>query len=339
MTTNRITFCIATTLAAALIAAAARVPTKADARIMETDSSTGHAAFLSPHIHPIETTNTLVYVANTPAGTIDVIDQKTQTITSRIPVGIEPVTVKLRPDGRELWVSNHISDTISVVKIEPGNPFHHTVIATIQDIDPATGSTRFDEPCGIAFASDDKAYVALSSENKIAVIDTKTRAISKYIPIPAQDPRNIAVRDGKLYITAFESGNQTQLSGGVKPLGSELATFDAYQHSILNNNVLSIGHKVDIVKNPAVPDRDLFCFSTVNEEPLSVTSTIGTLLYGLDVTSNGTVIIAQTDARNDANGKSGTKKHGLKELENRPFLNRISLITQGKTGTKAEIRH
>ena len=78
----RITFCIATTLAAALIAAAARVPTKADARLTETDSSTGHAAFLSPHIHPIETTNTLVYVANTPAGTIDVIDQKTQAITA-----------------------------------------------------------------------------------------------------------------------------------------------------------------------------------------------------------------------------------------------------------------
>ena len=339
MTTPRITVCIATTFAAALIAAAARVPTKADAHLTETDSSTGHSSFLSPHIHPIETTSTLVYVANTPAGTIDVIDQKTQVITTRIPVGIEPVTVKLRPDGRELWVSNHISDTISVIKIEPGNPFHHTVIATIQDIDPATGATRFDEPCGIAFANNNKAYVALSSENKIAVIDTKTRAISKYIPIPAQDPRNIAVQDGKLYVTAFESGNQTQLSGGVKPLGSELATFDAYQHSILNNNVLSIGHKVDIVKNPAVPDRDLFCFSTMNEEPLSATSTIGTLLYGLDVTSNGTVVIAQTDARNDANGKSGTKKHGLKELENRPFFNRISLITPGKVGSKPGIRH
>jgi YVTN family beta-propeller protein len=86
MTTPRITVCIATTFAAALIAAAARVPTKADAHLTETDSSTGHSAFLSPHIHPIETTSTLVYVANTPAGTIDVIDQKTQAITTRIPV-------------------------------------------------------------------------------------------------------------------------------------------------------------------------------------------------------------------------------------------------------------
>ena len=339
MTPPRITLCIATTLAAGLIATAARVPTSVAAHLVEMDASTGHSAFLSPHIHPIETTNTLVYIANTPAGTIDVIDQKTQTITTRIPVGIEPVTVKLRPDGRELWVSNHISDSVSVIKIEPGHPFHHTVIATIQDIDPATGATRFDEPCGIAFASNDKAYVALSSENKIAVIDTKTRQVTKNITIPAQDPRNIIVSNGTLYVTAFESGNQTQLSGGVKPLGGELATFDAYQHSIFNNNVLSIGHKVDLVKNPNVPDRDLFTFSTKIEELVGVISTIGTLLYGLDVTSSGTVVIAQTDARNDANGKSGTKKHGLKELENRPFLNRISLITPGKVGSKAGIRH
>lgn len=338
MISTRLSVGIAVTLMAALLATAARITATPTRSLTINESSTGHAAFLSPHIHPIETTNTLVYVANTPAGTIDVIDQKTQTITSRIPVGLEPVTVKLRPDGRELWVSNHISDTISVVKIDPGHPFHHSVIATIQDIDTATGSTRFDEPCGIAFASNDKAYVALSSENKIAVIDTRTRAISKYIPIPAQDPRNIAVRDGKLYVTAFESGNQTQLSGGIKPLKGELATFDAYEHSIINNNVLSTGHVVDIVKNPAVPDRDLFIFSTQDEALINVTSKVGTLLYGLDVTSDGTVVIAQTDARNDANGKSGTKKHGMKELENRPFLNRISLIKPGISGSNADIR-
>ena len=38
------------------------------------------------------------------------------------------------------------------------------------------------------------------------------------------------------------------------------------------------------------------------------------------------VFIAQTDARNDANGRSGTKKHGMKELENRAFLNQITKL-------------
>ena len=47
MTTPRITFCIATTLVAGLIATAARVPTTDAVNIVETDASTGHSAFLS----------------------------------------------------------------------------------------------------------------------------------------------------------------------------------------------------------------------------------------------------------------------------------------------------
>ena len=89
------------------------------------------------------------------------------------------------------------------------------VIATIQDFDPNT-STRFDEPVGIAFANNTKAYIALSSENKIAVIDVATRQIKKRLEITAQDPRAIAVRDGRLYVIPFESNNKTQLSGGYK---------------------------------------------------------------------------------------------------------------------------
>ena len=50
------------------------------------------------------------------------------------------------------------------------------------------------------------------------------------------------------------------------------------------------------------------------------------MLYGLVVDSEGTVFIAQTDARNDANGRAGTQKHGLKELENRAFLNQITQL-------------
>ena len=56
--------------------------------------------------------------------------------------------------------------------------------------------------------------------------------------------------------------------------------------------------------------------------------------YAVHSDSKGRVFIAQTDARNDANGRSGTKKHGLKELENRAFLNRITRVDSSLT--KAE---
>jgi DNA-binding beta-propeller fold protein YncE len=209
------------------------------------------------------------------------------------------------------------------------------VIDTVQEFDPKTKATRFDEPVGIAFAGNDKAYVALSSENQIAIVNVATREVEKRLTIPAQDPRAIAVRGGMLYVIPFESNNKTQLSGGAgDKIDGDLVTFDAWEHSVKFNNVLSIGHVLDIVKHPKVPDRDLFVFDTETDELVETVDTLGTLLYGLAVDSKGRVFIAQIDARNDANGRAGTKKHGLAELENRAFLNRITTV-RFKHGSRA----
>ncbi len=287
----------------------------------------GHPAFMSPHASPIALSGGRVYVTNTPADTVDVIDAKTHQIGVRINVGVNPVGIAVRPDGKEVWVANHISDSVSVIDIDPASPTCFQVIATIQDFDPDTKATRFDEPVGIAFASNEKAYVSVSSENKIAVVDVATRQIQKRLEIAAQDPRAIVVRDGRLYVLPFESNNQTQLSGGSKDkIDGDLVTFDAWDHSIANNNVLSLGHVVDIIKHPKVPDRDLFVFDTQTDMLVKTVNTLGTLLYGMAVDSKGRAFIAQTDARNEVNGRAGTKKHGLAELQNRAFLNRITSV-------------
>ena len=163
--------------------------------------------------------------------------------------------------------------------------------------------------------------MALSSENQIAVVNVASREVTKRLRIPAQDPRAIAVHGDRLYVIPFESNNKTQLSGGSRgKIDGDLVTFDAWEHSIRVNNVLSLGHVTDIVKHPEVPDRDLFVFDTKTDELVETVDTLGTLLYGLTVDSHGRVYIAQTDARNDANGRAGTKKHGMKEMENRAFL-------------------
>ena len=285
----------------------------------------GHPPLMSPHTSPIVFTGGRVFVVNTPSDTVDVIDSSTLEIIARIDVGIDPVTLAVRPDGREVWVSNHVSDSVSVIDVVPVSPTYLQVVATIQEFDPRTKATRFDEPCGIAFASNSKAYVALSSENEIAVIDVASRKVQKRLKVTAQDPRAIVVRGDRLFVVPFESNNKTQLSGGSK-IDGKLVTFDAHEHSVANNNVLSLGHVTDIVKHPRVPDRDLFVFDTKTDRLLHSVETLGTLLYGLAVDSEGTVFIAQTDARNDANGRAGTQKHGLKELENRAFLNQITQL-------------
>ena len=285
----------------------------------------GHPSFLSPHASPIAVHGGRVFVVNTPSDTVDVISAKTGKIGARIDVGIDPVSVAVRPDGRELWVANHVSDSVSVIDVDPASPTNLQVVATVQEFDQRTKATRFDEPVGIAFASNKKAYVALSSENRIAVVDVATRKVTSHLKITAQDPRAIKVRNGRLYVIPFESNNKTQLSGGYK-IDGELVTFNAHEHSVANNNVLSLGHVTDIVKHPRVPDRDLFVFDTETDKLVRTVDTLGTLLYGLTVDSKGRVFIAQTDARNEVNGRAGTKKHGLAEMENRAFLNQITSV-------------
>ena len=285
----------------------------------------GYPSFLSPHARPILVHEGRVFVANTPSDTVDVIDAKSRKITRRIDVGIDPVSLAIRPDGRELWVANHVSDSVSIIDINPKSRTYLRVVDTVQDFDLRTKATRFDEPVGIAFASNEKAYVALSSENKIAIVDVRSRKVKRHLNITAQDPRAIVVRNGKLYVIPFESNNKTQLSGGYK-IDGKLVTFNAHEHSIANNNVLSLGHKTDIVKHPRVPDRDLYVFDTKTDRLIETVDTLGTLLYGLAVDSKGTVFIAQTDARNDINGRAGTKKHGLAEMQNRAFLNQITSV-------------
>lgn len=289
----------------------------------------GHPTFLSPHAAPIAIDAATVYVANTPNDTLDVIDAASRAVVASIDVGIDPVGVALRPDGLEVWVSNHVSDSVSVVDTDPSSATFLQVVATIQDLDPVTRATRFDEPVGIAFADNAKAYVALSSENEIAVIDVTARRVTGRLSITAQDPRALAVRDGKLYVIPFESNNQTQISGCVDRIDGDLCTFDAVEHVITNNNVLSLNAVVDVVRNPQVPDRDLYVFDTGTDQLIDVVDTLGTLLYGIAVDSGGRVFVAQTEARNDANGRAGTLQHGLAELENRPFLNRITSVDCG----------
>ena len=301
----------------------------------------GHINYESPHANPIALLpdDSLVYAANTPADTVDVIDARTREVVARISVGIDPVSIAVRPDGKEVWVSNHISDSVSVIDSDPGSRTRHQVVATIQQFDAETRSTRFDEPVGIAFANNRKAYVALSSSNRIAVIDVAERRIVRHLQITAQDPRALAVHENRLYVIPFESNNKTQISGcWPEHIDGVLCTFDARKHVTEaaggNAQSLSLNYVADIVKHPDIPDRDLYVFDTRTDRRRQIIDTLGTLLYGIAVDSRGRVFVTQADARNDANGKAGTRKHGLAEMENRAFLNRITRVNCGAVCSK-----
>lgn len=295
----------------------------------------GEQSFLSPQSNPIAVSpdHTRVYVANTTSNTIDVIDTLTRQVIATIPVGLEPVSLAFRPDGRELWVSNHVSDSVSIIDTDPGSLTLYRVVDTIQTMD-ASLRTTFDEPVGIAFASNAKAYVALSSRNLIAVIDVSSRKVTKTLKITAQDPRAITVADGKLFVIPFESHNKTSLSAcpGYLIPGIGVNADEDPEHCTVNvldflsflNQPNLPGRTKNIIVDDELPDRDLFIFDTATDELIETVDGLGTLLYGIAADSKGNVFVTNTDARNHVNGIEAGEDSELPALGNRMFDNQIS---------------
>jgi DNA-binding beta-propeller fold protein YncE len=300
-----------------------------------TPEAAGFQNYLSPQSNPIVACPDLgfLFVASTTSNRVDVINISGQNPVwaAQVPVGLEPVSLAARPDGAggcggELWVSNHVSDSISVIDIEPGSASFLRAVATIQSIDPATRATRFDEPVGIAFGEDgSKAFVALSSRNQIAMIDATTHAVS-FLAVNGQEPRALAVRNGRLFVAAFESDNQTELSScptANPPATSPQCTIDIGDILQFATNPNLPNLEVNIVVDPERPDRDLFVYRTSDGALLDSVTGVGTLLYGLAVAADGSVFVTQTDARNAVNGADDGFLEGL---QNRMFLNQITRI-------------
>ena len=144
---------------------------------------------------------------------------------------------------------------------------------------------------------------------------------------------NSTILSHAFYLAVEGGANRTtglRVTGAGEPRRAQMCTFDARKHVTEaeggNAQSLSLNYVADIVRHPDIPDRDLYVFDTATDRLVEVVDSLGTLLYGIAADSQGRVFIAQTEARNDANGKAGTEQHGLAELENRAFLNRITRV-------------
>jgi len=314
----------------------------------------GHRLYASPQSNPIVASpdGSRVFVASTTSNRVDVIDTATNSRILHIPVGIDPVGLAVKPDGSELWVANHVSDSVSVIDLAPGSPTENFVVQTVQDLPTSSGVTAFDEPVAIAFREDgSKAYVTLSSRNDVAVVDTATYAVTGRLHITAQDPRALAVRGGRLYVAAFESSNQSEVSWCESlsdDAGADQCTLEDVDFGTFAGNPNMPGESKNIVIDPDAPDRDLFVFDTATDTLVEAVSGVGTLLYGLAVSGTGEVYVAQTDARNAVNGRdanssapsdvNGDGVVDLADLGNRMFLNQITRVDCGGGSCASPVR-
>src|SRR3984893_7165952 len=76
--------------------------------------------FESGHVRPIamSPSGAQLFAVNTPNDTLEIFNVTPQGLVfqARVPVGLEPVAVAARNNG-EVWVVNHLSDSVSVVTL------------------------------------------------------------------------------------------------------------------------------------------------------------------------------------------------------------------------------
>lgn len=161
-------------------------------------------------VHPIDISpdGTTLAVTHTADNRLQLFDLRSgePVLNGHVVVGVDPVSVRFRTDD-EVWVVNHISDTVSVVDLNA-----REVTRTI-----ATA----DEPFDVVFAgATQRAYVSCSQANQVQVFSTAGSLIET-IDIAAEDPRALAVSpDGStVYVAIFESGNASTIVAGATEFG------------------------------------------------------------------------------------------------------------------------
>ncbi len=158
-----------------------------------------------------------LWVANPDHDTVTAIDTDTLTKLGEYPVGDQPETLALAPDGA-VWVANHGAASLSILNAAG------TLVTNL-------ALPRASQPYGLAFAPDGStAYVALQALGRVLKIDAASRSVTGTLDLPA-DPdglrpavRGVAVRgDGqRVYVSRFISPSQRGEVYEINPVAMSL---------------------------------------------------------------------------------------------------------------------
>ncbi len=280
-----------------------------------------------------------LYAVNTPDAKLEVFSVTTEGVAARgsVSVGLDPVAVAVRDDN-EIWVVNHLSDSVSVVDVR--EPEHPRVVRTL-----LVG----DEPRDVLFAGSqhERAFItsAHRGQNNPSDPQLTTPGISRadvwvfdanhlgtalggrplnIISLFTDTPRALAASpDGsRVYAAGFFTGNRTttiaegtvpdggeangglpstrvDAAGEVQPETGLIVQFDG-QHW-----VDELGRKWDDKVRFNLPDKDVFAIDANANPPKPIEgragfySGVGTVLFNMVVNPvNGKVYVSNTEARN-----------------------------------------
>ena len=263
----------------------------------------------SSHVHPLAVSGSQLYAVDTADGRLAIFTiaaDGSLALAGDVPVGLDPVSLAVRPGTNEVWVANHLSDSVSVVDVAA-----RKVLATL-----VVG----DEPTDVAFASG-RAFVTLAgNQDRVNVYDAATRAQLASIALFGDDPRALAVNAAgtEVYAVVLESGNKTttlfhdlvNAGGGPPPPNPprDPALGTAPEVGLIVKFNTASGRWEDETGknwsgfvNFTLPDNDVFVISASAPTPSVVrtVSGVGTIIYDVAVNpQSGNLYVPNTDARN-----------------------------------------
>ena len=159
--------------------------------------------FESPHVHPIEISpdGSKLFAVNTDEHRVSVFSL-TQgalpVLLAEVPVGLEPVTVRVR-GLNEIWVVNAMSGSVSIVDLTTFNVKRTLLVGP--------------RPTDVVFAGTPlKAFVSVAEDDAVRVYDAASPgAPESEIFLSGSEPRSLAVsKNGdRVFVTLLDSGNRT----------------------------------------------------------------------------------------------------------------------------------
>jgi YVTN family beta-propeller protein len=280
-----------------------------------------------------------LFAVNTPDNRLEIFRIKKHQLIhiGSIPVGLEPVAVAARTD-QEVWVVNHLSDSVSIVKLDDNATSGHVERTLLVG----------DEPRDIVFAGPhhQRAFITTAHRGQNIPFDpqptvpgvgradvwvfdanalghTLGGAPLTIVTLFTDTPRALAVTpDGtRVYAAGFHTGNRTTIVGeallpdgfGPDGVAGPTRSFDGHPApetgTIIKWNgahwVDSLGRPRDQYVKFSLPDKDVFVLDAMANPPHQLPGaggffqTVGTILYSTVVNPmSGKVYVANTDANN-----------------------------------------
>jgi DNA-binding beta-propeller fold protein YncE len=300
---------------------------------LTADSAPGSVTvFESGPVRPLALSHngTLAFVTNAPSNCLEIyeISGDRFVLRSSVSVGLEPVAVAQRNE-HEVWVVNHLSDSVSVVRLDGTPRVWRTLLVG-------------DEPRDIVFAgtAKERAFVTAAHRGQnlpgfsdqtlvtpglgradVWVFDASTLERSEslapltIVNLFSDTPRALATSaDGRLvYAAAFMSGNQTTTVDWRSALERKAAPhFNASGVPAPSTGVIvkfngqgwtdSTGKDYSDKVKFNLPDHDVFELDATADKPgvLRSFNHVGTTLFNLAThPSNGQLYVSNLEAKND----------------------------------------